>query len=170
MRRRRARALATTTTGRADCSAQAASIRCAITRASGFLGAKGTSARSGKRSTRSSPRKAATWRAKATAASSPATTTSVAWGPWAKRAATRKGRAEAATPSVASVPASSFPQNASRQPDFSKVKASASMSTAISFRQPRLRRRKGAGPQGRSFVETRKAAQQGGRGLLQCTS
>ncbi len=55
MRRRRARALATTTTGRADCNAQAASIRCAITRASGFLGAKGTSARSGKRSTRSSP-------------------------------------------------------------------------------------------------------------------
>ena len=38
----------------------------------------------------------------------------------AKRAATRKGRAEAATPKVASVPASSFPQNASRQPDFSK--------------------------------------------------
>ena len=151
-------------------NAQAASMRWATTRASGFFGTKGTSARSGKRSTRSSPRKAATWRAKATAASSPATTTSVAWGLWAKRAAARKGRAEAATPSVASVPSSSFPQNASRQPDFSKVKASASMSTAISFRQPRLRRRKGAGPQGRSFVETRKAAQQGGRGLLQCTS
>lgn len=68
-------------------------------------------------------------------------------GRMGEAAATRKGRAEAATPKVASSPASSFPQNASRQPDFSKVKASESMSTVVSF------------PVG----QTAKAARAGGR-------
>ena len=113
-------------------SAWAAAMRRAMQEGSDGLAAKTLSVRSGNRMTRSSPRYAATCCANATAASSPATTASVVWGLWANRAAVKNGRAELATPSVASSPASSLPQNASRHPERSSANVSESMSTVRS--------------------------------------
>ena len=78
--RRSARALATTTTSRPSASACAAAMRLATQEGSDGFAANTLSVRSGKRMTRSSPRYAATCWAKAIAASSPATTTSVVCG------------------------------------------------------------------------------------------
>ena len=123
-----ARALATMTAFRPSASTFAASSLQATER--GLLGfpSNGKSLRSAKRNTRSSPRYAETLRANATAASSPATMTSVHCGWWAYRAATMNGRADDATPSVASSPASSFPQNVSSASEYSRAYVSDSMS------------------------------------------
>ncbi len=126
--RNRARALATTTTSRPVCNAYAASMRRAITsKPAGFF-ANGKSARSGKRSTLSSPKYAAKLRANVMAASSPATTASVACGLCENLAATKNGRALFATPSVPSSPASSLFQKSSKHPERSSANRSESMS------------------------------------------
>ena len=77
--------------------------------------------------------KAPTVRAKVSAASSPAVTTSVARGSATKRAATKNGRAEEATPTVASCPESSFAQASSRAPDLASDADSISINMSVPF-------------------------------------
>ena len=72
-------------------------------------------------------------RAKVSAASSPAVTTSVARGSATKRAATKNGRAEEATPTVASCPESSFAQASSRAPDLASDADSISINMSVPF-------------------------------------
>ena len=70
-------------------------------------------------------------RANVAAASSPATSTSVGCGRAAKRAATKNGRADAATPSVASCPSSIASHTGSSASDFLSVNVKASMSMRL---------------------------------------
>ena len=75
-------------------------------------------------------------------------TTSVALGSAAKRAATKNGRAEEATPTVASCPESSFAQASSSAPDLASDADSISINMSVPFGKcrPYRQQTKGRGP------------------------